>query len=81
MSSRLNPLVSGMVKNEIVRFAKIKQVYNMKAPPIPRVEMMVGPIFTDKNREMLSKIPSKPEPNPLISAGRSSPIKHLTRWG
>ena len=45
----------------------------MKAPPTPRDEMMVGPIFTEMNSEMLSRMPRSPEPKLLISAGRSSP--------
>ena len=62
------------MKKEIVRFVKQKQEYNMKAPPTPKEEMMVGPILTDTKSEMLSRIPNKPEPKLLMSVGSSSPM-------
>ena len=67
MSSRLNPLVSGIVKKETIRLVKQMHEYNMKAPPTPKEEMMVGAILTDTKSEMLSRIPNKPEPKLLMS--------------
>ena len=62
------------MKKEIIRFVKQKQEYNIKAPPTPKEAMMVGPILTDTKSEMLSRIPNKPEPKLLMSAGSSSPM-------
>ena len=73
MSSKLRPLVSGIMKNAIITFAIQKAEYIMKAPPIPNAAIIVGHILTDIKREMLSNTPRSPDPKLLMSAGKISP--------